>query len=1118
MAENEGLFGRVKEALKDSAYTGMGNFGSVGRYYQRKRDERQGLTDPDEAPMTFRKQVSQDMRRGAASRTGTLGKAIFNPKEEKNKDTKKNSKASSDSVTTRDNQTASEYSALKQQNSAVNQNITALGSRLKKIDDVLEDILLSQERVEVAVNRLLYKKEPPPVVQQTVNNNTYNTVNNNTNNAGGIVGGGGGGGAGKGKGKTPGRIPGLGGRAGALGLGALGLGSLLGSGGEDGGDGEDNTSSDSSKAPDKKFIKEAATGPQLNPTTYKYWQLNNPQALGNYYRLSDADKVKANELAMRDAGAAEKFMQESIADMPAVGAKPAQFIGETLNDGSSATNLAFAGLGVAADVAGMLGGSGTKNNIKPVDISSPTSETRSPWAKAESKTAGASTSKWSKFLAFLEKKAPNLMAKIGPRLVSMGAGMTIPGPGWIWTAINVIGNVSLAWEVYELWKEFNGQTLSETKRPNKVGQTSEALQRGNQPPLPPDNQNAASGGASSNNASQSAASTATATSQAASGQPSEPALRQGPKLENNSGNYVTNPGGAPNVQAAASGATAGLNQTQPMRFTGSNSEAFAKMEQAAKAAGSPDPKVTAAIAMLESGWLKSSMTQRANNPFGQTITQAQIGKDGIVGGTRGADGQLHAVYDSLESAVKHHVRRWGSRYSGDAETTLKNLVAGGYNTVNPTWASKVYSIYSGGGGSRQQGPAGQDSPQGRPNRQQGPTQFPDNQGRPGREQGPTGPESPQGTPGREQGPITPDDNQGRPNRQQGPTQFPENEGRRQQGGMVTLKTPGGRPYQVAAEYAKNFEGFVNELEGSGYKIKSIGGYANRSTASGGFSWHSKGMAIDINPSENPHTFPGSQNYGKTDMPANVGAMAAKHGLGWGGNWRSSKDTMHFSMGGNEGGSSNEARGGQMAKGGENEGRQGAGAATGGSYQPTPGGSVTGLGAGGAMGGMGMMGGNPLGGMLGMGMMGGRGMGMGMMGGRGMGLGGLGGMLGSMLGGRAGPMGSMLGGMLGSTLGNLGQSLISQPVNTGSNINTRSTNMDIARDNRRSGPVVVSPQDNRTYSTPSEKRFGIDGIPSASPGGGFAEVLAGGIAGALVESLGSNSVSVNRRARAGSMVS
>ena len=119
-------------------------------------------------------------------------------------------------------------------------------------------------------------------------------------------------------------------------------------------------------------------------------------------------------------------------------------------------------------------------------------------------------------------------------------------------------------------------------------------------------------------------------------------------------------------------------------------------------------------------------------------------------------------------------------------------------------------------------------------------------------------------------------------------------------GMVTLTTPiSKKKYVVAEQYAANFKGFVDELENSGYQIKSIGGYANRNIAgTGQKSFHSLGAAIDINPSTNPHLFDGRT---VTDMPANVSAMARKYGLGWGGDWRTSKDTMHFSMASAEGG-------------------------------------------------------------------------------------------------------------------------------------------------------------------------------------------------------------------------
>ncbi len=123
-----------------------------------------------------------------------------------------------------------------------------------------------------------------------------------------------------------------------------------------------------------------------------------------------------------------------------------------------------------------------------------------------------------------------------------------------------------------------------------------------------------------------------------------------------------------------------------------------------------------------------------------------------------------------------------------------------------------------------------------------------------------------------------------------------------QNGLTTLQTRSGHSFQVAAKYADKFKGFVDELEATGYKIRSIGGYANRNIAGTNTkSWHAQGMAIDINPDANPVTYKGQPGAGKNDLPSNVSAMAAKYGLGWGGNWNHKLDTMHFSFGPNEGG-------------------------------------------------------------------------------------------------------------------------------------------------------------------------------------------------------------------------
>jgi hypothetical protein len=111
-------------------------------------------------------------------------------------------------------------------------------------------------------------------------------------------------------------------------------------------------------------------------------------------------------------------------------------------------------------------------------------------------------------------------------------------------------------------------------------------------------------------------------------------------------------------------------------------------------------------------------------------------------------------------------------------------------------------------------------------------------------------------------------------------------------GLSTVGTPYGR-ITVNSSAADNFVGFLRALNRTGYKVTSLGSYANRNIAGTNTrSLHSYGLAIDVNPSQNPVT------YGKiiTNLPKGVGRLAAKYGLAWGGNWNGSKkDTMHFSV-------------------------------------------------------------------------------------------------------------------------------------------------------------------------------------------------------------------------------
>lgn len=126
-------------------------------------------------------------------------------------------------------------------------------------------------------------------------------------------------------------------------------------------------------------------------------------------------------------------------------------------------------------------------------------------------------------------------------------------------------------------------------------------------------------------------------------------------------------------------------------------------------------------------------------------------------------------------------------------------------------------------------------------------------------------------------------------------------------GYTYVQSASGHKALVHADHAKKFQGLISDLEGTGYKIKDIGGYNVRNIAgSNKPSQHSFGNAIDINHLENPVTYPGQKNYGQTNLPKNIRDIAKKHGLGWGGDWRKKKDTMHFSAHPDEGGSVRES--------------------------------------------------------------------------------------------------------------------------------------------------------------------------------------------------------------------
>jgi len=113
------------------------------------------------------------------------------------------------------------------------------------------------------------------------------------------------------------------------------------------------------------------------------------------------------------------------------------------------------------------------------------------------------------------------------------------------------------------------------------------------------------------------------------------------------------------------------------------------------------------------------------------------------------------------------------------------------------------------------------------------------------------------------------------------------------GDLVDIPVPGtDRTVKVNKAAAPAFAGFLNDLNGLGYSLGDVEGFAARQKRGGsGPSEHGYGTAIDINPADNPF------ESDKTNLPANIHDIAAKWGLVWGGDWTSPKDTMHFQWGG-----------------------------------------------------------------------------------------------------------------------------------------------------------------------------------------------------------------------------
>lgn len=116
-------------------------------------------------------------------------------------------------------------------------------------------------------------------------------------------------------------------------------------------------------------------------------------------------------------------------------------------------------------------------------------------------------------------------------------------------------------------------------------------------------------------------------------------------------------------------------------------------------------------------------------------------------------------------------------------------------------------------------------------------------------------------------------------------------------GLTTFNA-GGKSWTVNASVAPRFQGFIRDLVATGYTIKTAGSYADRNQAngSGNKSLHAYGLAIDINAFGAGNSYnPGNTGVHTENLPPGISALASKYGLVWGGDWKNSKDYMHFSV-------------------------------------------------------------------------------------------------------------------------------------------------------------------------------------------------------------------------------
>lgn len=149
---------------------------------------------------------------------------------------------------------------------------------------------------------------------------------------------------------------------------------------------------------------------------------------------------------------------------------------DAANTGKSMTKLEGATAGAEA-VGGVIAGVAGVKKVAEISKATGTAILDARTQSVGQLAKAEATTTWGKFLKFVAKKSPALWGKIGVKLAQAGTLATIPVAGWIGALISLGFAAWTAWDLYQLWQEFNGsgQPDVENNSPTPMENTVDAM-------------------------------------------------------------------------------------------------------------------------------------------------------------------------------------------------------------------------------------------------------------------------------------------------------------------------------------------------------------------------------------------------------------------------------------------------------------------------------------------------------------------------------------------------------------------------------------------------------------------------------------------------------------------